>query len=177
MASGIPSSRPAQHRDRAGVVVVEGEVALRRVGAIPEQQHRVGAEGSLSSPSGTLSEGTATIRSPESANPSRLVASTDTLRAATRDQVDLARHRVEEMLTVVEHEEQSLLGQKLEHRFVERPSRERLHAKAAREGLPDHRRAGNRRELAQPRPVGEVADDLGGGLHARAASCRRHRHR
>ena len=82
------------------------------------------------------------------------------LRATVLDRVDLARDRIEEMLTVVEHQQQPLGGEIVEHRLVERPTRQRLHPQARRQRLPHRLRIGDRRELAQPRTVRELADDF-----------------
>ena len=115
----VAGTAPRPHR----VAVGEREVALRRARPIREQLHRVrraAPRRSSASSAGTPSDGTATIRSPPSASPSRLVASTDTCGAALRDRVDLAGDRVEEMLTVVEHQQQPLRRQILEHRLLER---------------------------------------------------------
>ncbi len=76
------------------------------------------------------------------------------------DRVDQARDRIEEVLAVVEHQQQPLRREIVEHRLVERPTRQRLHPQARRHGLPHRLRVGDRRELAQPRTVRELADDL-----------------
>ena len=57
------------------------------------------------------------------------------------------------------------------------PARERLHPQARGERLPHRVRIGDRRELTQPRTVGEVGDDLRRRPATRGGSCRRRRHR
>ena len=74
--------------------------------------------------------------------------------------VDLPGDRIEQVLTVVEHEQQPLRREILEHRLLEAAARERLHPQARRERLPHRVRIGDRRELAQPRTIREVGDDL-----------------
>ena len=81
-------------------------------------------------------------------------------RATMLDRVDQARDRIEEVLTVVEHQQQPLRREIVEHRLIERPTRQRLHPQARRQRLPHRLRIGDRRELAQPRTIRELADDF-----------------
>ena len=98
---------------------------------------------------------------PPTPRPSRLVASTDTCGQRCAIASTDACDRVEEVLAVVEHQQQALRGEIVEHRLLEAPTR----AAAAPAGVAasvSHTalRIGDRRELAQPRTVRELADDL-----------------
>ena len=75
------------------------------------------------SSAGTPSDGTATIRSPASAESFPARRQHRHLRAALGDRVDLAGDRVEEVLAVVEHQQQPLRRQVLEHRLLEAAAR------------------------------------------------------
>ena len=99
IASGMPSSRshsrrhaPARHR--------------RSARSRPARQRRASAKSRDASSS--RERWTATIRSPRSASPSRLVASTVTFGHSRSIRSTRSRHRVEHVLTVVEHEQQLL---------------------------------------------------------------------
>ena len=65
----------------------------------------------------------------------------------------------------------------LEHRVVETPSRRRVHAEARGQRVPHRLGIAHRRELAQPRAVGKLGQQLGRDLDREARSCRRRRPR
>ena len=81
-----------------------------------------------------------------------------------RDRVDHACDRIEEVFAVVEHQQQPLGGEVVEHRLLERPTRERLHPQRRRKGLPhdlgsvtganshNHAPSGKSRRRPRPRP-------------------------
>ena len=114
------------------------------------------------------SDGTATIRSPASAETFPARRQHRHLWATMLDRVDQARDRVEEMLAVVEHQQEPLRGEIVEHGLVERPTRQRLHPQARRQRLPHRPWVGDRRELAQPRTIRELADHVRGDLQRQA---------
>ena len=176
-----PVEAPAQHADRTGVAVGEREVVLR--GASPDP--RTAAPPPLPrAPSTSLSlGGNAERRHRDDPLARRARALLGSSRAPTPvaqrcvDRVDLPGDRIEEVLTVVEHEQQSLRRQILEHRLLEAAARRRLHPQTTRRASPTphpdrrparartatHRRGTRRRP--PPRPA------------TRGGSCRRRRRR
>ena len=80
--------------------------------------------------------------------------------APPRNRVDLASYRIQEMLTVVEHQQQPLRGQVLERRLLQAAPRDRLHPQARGQRVPHRAGIGHRRELTQPRTVGKLADNF-----------------
>ena len=76
------------------------------------------------------------------------------------DSGDLPGDRIEQVLTVVEHEQQSSRRQMLEHHVLEAAASKGLQPQRCAERLPHRIRIRDRRELTQPRAVREVGDDL-----------------
>ena len=74
------------------------------------------------------------------------------------------RNRVEEVLAVVDHQQQTLRGQIIEHDLVERATWHRQHVKGRRHRLSERVRIAERRELAHPHAVRKVRDDFGRDL-------------
>ena len=115
------------------------------------------------------SERNAQFRSPSTPSPSRLVASTRTPGHPRRDAFGEACYRVEQVLTVVEHDEQSLRGKELDDAAVERRARPRVHAQACwRPPAPWLRGRSPAASSQNHAPSGKRGQDLGRHLHRQA---------
>jgi hypothetical protein len=72
------------------------------------------------------------------------------------------------MLTVVEHDEQLLATQELHQRLLDRLSGPRRHVKHRRQSVGHAGGVAYRCQLAQPRPVPEAGQHLGGDLQSQS---------
>ena len=148
-----PVEPPAQLRDRVRVLGREREVVLRVAGPVDEQVlgfravERPHGDDLFSGHRQALAAG----------------CKHRDLRTSLRDAVDDACRRVEQVLAVVEDHQRALVREVVEHDRVGAGA-ERLHTQAGGEGVPHVVGIRDRRQLAEPGPVGELGQDLGRGL-------------
>ncbi len=113
---------PADLHHRRSVLHGQREVGVHRAGPLHEQPHRVGLGQRPRGPAsgaGEGSDGTGRTRSPSTASPSRLVAKTTSPAQSRSQGLDQLGHRLEQMLTVVQHHQQLLGAQKRGQRLLQ----------------------------------------------------------
>ena len=106
--------------------------------------------------------------SPRTPSASRLVASTDTRAACAVVVAHERRHRADEMLAVVEHQQQVLALQEPRQPLRHRHTLRRRVANRGRDRIGQVVRIQHLRQLAQPHPVGIVRQELGADLEREA---------
>ncbi len=168
---------PADLDHRLHARGIEPERRLRRRRPIDEQADGLGrgrpprGRPGRARP-GCASDGTWNSASPGTPSPSRLVASTRSDAAAAEQPLREVGGRPDEVLAVVEEQQEVLLAQEVRHR-PRSPAGPASRGCRAPARPPAGTRLGiaQRRELDQPRPVGEPAGDAHPRPGASAASC------
>ena len=151
----LPHRRPVRR--------TEHEIGVGRAGTLHEQLHRFRRADRRQiriRRSAPPSAGTANIRSPSRARPSRLVASTTTRGQVLTDLLDQVGDRVQHVLTVVDHQQQLLRLEELRQCLRHALARPGAHPEHRGERIDHVVGIAHRRQLDQPRTFTEPGQHL-----------------